>query len=379
MHILIAPNAFKNSLTAIEAASAIKAGLNKSKLACTTECFGIADGGDGTGELLIDKFNGVHIEVSVSDALGRPVLAHYGLIDDGQTAIIEMAAASGLRVLDSNELQPMIATSFGTGQLIEDALNKVVQKIIVTLGGSATVDGGTGILKALGVRFLNKQGIELNALPRDLISLSSIDTSGLDARLAGKEIIVMCDVSNPILGSNGAARVFGPQKGATPADLILLERCLSRFAEVLKRQFEIEIDHIEMGGSAGGTAAGLSALLHAKLVNGIEYFLDLTSFNNALEKADLLVTGEGSIDHQTLQGKAPYGVAKRARAKGIPVIALAGKVPNESDDLLHTVFDVLLSITSEPTTLDNAIKNTSSNLERTAFEVGNLLALPVLL
>ena len=378
MHILIAPNAFKNSLTANEAAMAIEAGLLKSKLTCTTECFGIADGGDGTGELLIDKINGVHIGVSVSDALGRPVHAQYGLVDDGNTAIIEMAAASGLRLLKTDELQPIIATSFGTGQLIEDALNKGVQKIIITLGGSATVDGGSGILKALGVRFLNKEGNELNALPQDLTSLVSIDTSGLDARLTAKEIMVMCDVLNPILGSNGAARIFGPQKGATPAEVILLERGLSRFAEVLKAQFEIEIDNLEMGGSAGGAAAGLSALLHAKLVNGIEYFLDLTDFNNALSKAHLLITGEGSIDHQTLQGKAPYGVAKRARAKGIPVIALAGQVPGKADDLLHTVFDVLLSITSGPTTLDNAIKNTSSNLERTAFEVGNLLAFRML-
>ena len=295
MHILIAPNAFKNSLTATEAAKAIELGLQRSKLVCTTECFGIGDGGDGTGDLLIEKFNGVKIDVTVSDALERPVNAHYGLINKGQTAIIEMASASGLRRLSSNELKPMVATSFGTGQLIRHALDNGVQKIIITLGGSATVDGGTGILTALGVSFLNGMGDELDTLPMDLPQLASIDITGLDVRLAGKEIIVMCDVSNPLLGINGAAKIFGPQKGATPADVIQLETGLSRLAEVIKSQFGIIIDELIMGGSAGGTAAGLYALLNAKLVNGIEYLLDETGFNQSLNKAGILITGEGNI------------------------------------------------------------------------------------
>lgn len=375
MHILIAPNAFKNSLTATEAARAIELGLQRSKLSCTTECFGIGDGGDGSGDLLIEKFNGSKVGVTVRDALGRSVFANFGLIDNGQTAVIEMANASGLRLLVRSELQPLIATSFGTGQLIRHALDEGVTKIIVTLGGSATVDGGTGILKALGAKFLDDKGEELEMLPKDLVLISSIDTTGLDARLMETEIVVMCDVLNVLIGAEGAAAVFGPQKGASMDDVLILDQALTRFAEVVKMQLDIAIDNLPMGGSAGGTAAGLYALLNAKLVNGIEYFLDSTGFDQSLAKADLFITGEGSIDRQTLQGKAPFGAAVRAKLSNIPVIAMAGKVPIVPDELLHEVFEVLLPITPEPLDLETALKTTFKNLERTAFELGNLLTL----
>ena len=375
MHILIAPNAFKNSLTATEAARAIELGLQRSNLDCTTECFGIGDGGDGTGDLLIAKHHGSRVTFQVADALGRQVIADFGLIDNGKTAVIEMANASGLRLLQTGELQPLMATSFGTGQLMGHALERGVSKIIVTLGGSATVDGGSGILKALGVEFLDHEGKELSNLPQDLVHLSGIDTTHLNERLLQTELVVMCDVSNTLLGDQGCAVIFAPQKGASPADVMMLEKSLFRLAAVIKTQLGIAIDQVLMGGSAGGSAAGLYGVLNAKLVNGIDYFLDNTGFNQSLEKADLLITGEGSIDHQTLQGKAPFGAAIRAKQKGIPVIALAGKVPPLPDEALHRIFDVLLPITSEPLPLEKALKSTFTNLKRTAFELGNLLAL----
>jgi len=375
MHILIAPNAFKNSATATQVAEAIQQGLHNSRLDCTTECFPIADGGDGAAELIIKKCNGVLVDVVVNDPLGRPVNATFGLIDDGKTAIIEMANASGLRLLDANELDPMRTSSFGTGQMMKLALDSSVTKIILAMGGSATVDGGCGILNALGVKFFDADGNILKPNPGELQRMASVDTSGLDTRIAACEIVVVCDVDNKLLGENGAAAVFGPQKGAKPEQVILLEDFLAGFSVVTQNHTGINIAEIKYGGAAGGATAGIYAYLNARLVNGIEYFLQMTGFDQALKKADLVITGEGSIDAQTLQGKGPFGVAAMAKQYTLPVIGIAGKVPLDDDMNLRKYFDVLLAIGNGPADLPTALNDTHNNLLRTGREIGHMLAL----
>jgi glycerate 2-kinase len=375
MQILIAPNAFKNSLSAADAADAIKEGLLQSNLECICNCFPVGDGGDGTAELIIQHCKGVSIVAEVHDPLGRKMFSSFGLIDNGKTAVIEMANASGLRLLKSTELDPLHASSFGTGELIKLALNNGVNKIILCIGGSATIDGASGILQALGIRFLNKSGEELNNLPETLVDLDTIDFSVMDERLLKCKLIVLCDVENFLLGKDGAANVFGPQKGAGLSEIIKLEVALTRFRDIVLQQVNKDMAVIKHGGAAGGVAAGLAALLNAELVNGIEYFLMLTGFEKALKKTNIVITGEGSIDIQTLQGKGPFGVAKMAKEKNIPVIGLAGQIPSVTPAELEKYFDVLLSINNELVDISRAMANTRINLKRTGMLIGNLLAL----
>jgi len=375
MNILIAPNAFKNSLGADEIASAIQEGLVKSRLDCSCTLFPIADGGDGTGALMVKKLEGTWIATAVHDALGRPINTSIGLIDDGKTAVIEMADASGIRLLKKNELNPLKTTSFGTGEQIKAALDRNVKKIIIGMGGSATVDGGTGILSALGVRFLDAAGNDLTGLPEALVNLATIDVSALDKRIFDCAIVVLCDVDNPLLGPNGAAAVFGPQKGAAPAGVIKLEAALKQFAAISASVSGIDLSMLKHAGTAGGAAGGLHAFLRASMVNGIDYFLELTGFDKELAACELLITGEGSIDEQTLQGKGPYGVAHRAKSKGLPVVAMAGSVPLTEHKKLNEYFDVLLAIGNQPSDMEAALHATRDNLVRVSRQLGNLLAL----
>jgi glycerate kinase len=375
MNILIAPNAFKNSLTAEETALAIQEGFLGSKLDCTCECFPIGDGGDGTAELIIKKCDGQLAVSEVHDALGRKMKASFGLIDKGKTAVIEMADASGIRLLKKEELNPLVALSLGTGEQIKAALDRGAKKIVIGMGGSATVDGGCGILKALGIRFLNLKNEELKGLPESLVDLETLDVSGIDKRILTCEVIVLCDVDNLLLGQQGAAAMFGPQKGASAEGVKKLDVALGKLAQVALQQTGKDMATVNHGGTAGGAAAGLYALLNAKLVNGIDYFLELTGFETALKKADLVITGEGSIDEQTLQGKGPFGVAYRAKLQGLPVIGLAGKIPITPNKNLQEYFDVLLSIGHGPCDLPTALAATANNLKRTAGELGNLLAI----
>jgi glycerate kinase len=277
--------------------------------------------------------------------------------------------------LKPGELNPLQASSYGTGELIKRALDKKVNKIILCIGGSATVDGGAGILQALGFHFYDKNKKELSNIPGSLAELDTIALSGVDKRVKHCELIVLCDVENVLLGEQGAAAVFGPQKGASPDGIKKLEASLSKLKNVVFRQTGKDMLLIKHGGAAGGVAAGLSTLLNAQLVNGIDYFLSLTGFDAALEKADVVITGEGSIDIQTLQGKGPFGVAKRAKEKGIKVIGLAGKIPLEIPADLQKYFDSLLSINGEAMELSIALKQTRTNLIQTARAIGNQLAL----
>jgi len=373
MHILIAPNAFKNSLDAAKIAEAINNGLHKSKLSCTTTCFPVADGGDGTAGLLIDHLGGQMIDAIVKDPLKRNITSSFGWIEKDKTAIIELAAASGLRLLKADEYDPLITTTQGTGELIIEALNKDVTKVILCIGGSATVDGGTGILKALGIKFFDAEGNEPDDLPASLSSLAEIDTTGLDKRIANTETIILCDVENRLLGPNGAAAVFGPQKGASDKDVQLLETGLTKLRDVVLNKTGKDMSVIKHGGAAGGVAASLYTFLNARLVNGIDYFLEATGFEKELKKADMVITGEGSIDEQTLQGKGPFGVAKRAKEFSLPVIAFAGRVAIIPDQLSQQYFDRLISINENMDDMEATMKNTYMNLEKAAERLGDLL------
>ncbi|HEY2722291.1 MAG TPA: glycerate kinase [Chitinophagaceae bacterium] len=374
MQILIAPNAFKNSLAADKVADAIAEGLQQSNLSAVLHRFPVGDGGDGTAQLLIQHRKGKLISAEAHDALGREIISSFGLIDNGRTAVIEMANASGLRLLQSTELNPLDATSLGTGELMIHALNSGVNKIILCIGGSATVDGGVGILQALGFRFLNNKNEELNHVPGTLAQLNSIDFSAHDKRLDHCKIIVLCDVDNTLLGKQGAANVFGPQKGANPADVKKLESSLMQLSKIVFQQAGKDMSTVQHGGAAGGVAAGLWAFLDAELVNGIDYFLSITGFDEILEKADLVITGEGSIDIQTLNGKGPYGVAKKAKEKRKFVIGLAGKIQT-GVPALSEYFDVLLPINNEPMDIESTLLNTKKNLVRTSQTLGNLIDL----
>jgi len=378
MHILVAPNAFKHSLSAAEAAKSIAEGLLKSRLQCTLTLFPVGDGGDGTGRLLVSSAVGGSVEkVVIHDPLGRNIEASFGLIDEGLTAVIELADAAGLRLLQVGELDPLHASTFGVGELILAAVEKKVTKILLCIGGSCTTDGGSGLLRALGVRFLDVFGNDLQGEPESLLRLDSIDCSSLDSRVAAISLVILCDVNSSLLGPRGTAAVFGPQKGATGSDVILLESCLKQFRDVVFRQWGADMAAVHYGGAAGGVSAGLSAVLGAQLVSGIDYFLDSMYFDQALEQADLLITAEGSIDLQTLEGKAPFGVARRARRKRIPVLGLTGSVPMGWEEEIYSFFDVILPINHAPVSKTEALGETAANLTRTARTLGNLLSLHV--
>jgi glycerate kinase len=361
MKILIAPNAFKHSLSAGAAAMAILQGLGQSRLSFTGECFPVGDGGDGTGDLLIERLGATVIEAPVRDPLGRQRQASFGLVRETGTAIIEMAAASGVRLLRREELDPLHALSTGTGDLIRAALDHQACHIILGMGGSATVDGGIGILTALGIRFQETdRGMD-------------VDLGGLDARIHRTRLTILCDVNNPLLGPHGAAAVFGPQKGASPQDVLQLEVRLEKLASLIHRTTGKDVSALPSAGTAGGAAAGLYGLLGAELVNGIDFFLDLTGFDDALATAGLVITGEGSIDIQTLEGKAPFGVALRAKKKGIPVVGLAGRLQQDTTRL-DEYFDALFAINRRLVHPAEALKHTAANLSATAKAVGNLLS-----
>jgi glycerate 2-kinase len=369
MHILIAPNAFKNSLDAASAARAIEKGLLRSGLQCTTTIFSVADGGDGTADLLIHQLKAKSIELYVQGPLGKKISSSFGWSPGNKTAVIELAAASGLRLLQPAAYDPLHATTFGTGELMIEAIKRGAEKILLCIGGSATVDGGTGILRALGYRFTDNSGNEI-IYPGSLKNITDYSFAGGSNLFKTTEIIILCDVLNPLLGIDGSAAVFGPQKGATQKDIPILEAGLKSLRDVILNKTGKDIATVQHGGAAGGVAAGLYGLQNAQLVNGIDYFLTISGFEKELKKAKLVITGEGSIDKQTLQGKAPFGIAKMAKQFSIPVIGLAGKIPDEIDEELNFYFDKLININKPGTKLEDALKNTFTNLERTAYDIG---------
>lgn len=325
MRILVAPNAFKECLTASEAALALARGARKA--GCRQiDLMPVADGGDGLAEALLAARGGRRVCRTAVGPLGRKLRTHFAVLSGGRVAVVEMSQASGLRLVPRGRRNPLVATSYGTGELIRAALDLGVREVWVGLGGSATQDGGAGMAEALGARFLDARGKRLPRGAEPLSRLSRIDLSALDARILRTRILGIADVVNPLLGPRGSARVFGPQKGATPGMVRVLERALGRYARVLRKETGRSVAHLRGAGAAGGLGAGLVALLGARLEPGAARVLRALEASSRIRRADLVFTGEGKLDRQSLYGKAPFEVARWARRAGKPVWAFCGRI-----------------------------------------------------
>lgn len=363
MKIIIAPDSFKGSLTAREIADNIEKGILSVYPQAEVIKLPMADGGEGTVDALVYATKGKKIYKEVTGPLGTPVKAYFGILGNENTAIIETAAASGLALVPSGKENPLKATTFGTGELIKAALDEGVDKIIIGLGGSATVDGGIGMAQALGISFKDSKGKEVGFGGAELANVQSIDLSNLDRRLKDVEFLIASDVSNPLYGPNGAAYIFGPQKGATEEMVKFLDDSLRNYARVIKNETGKKVGDLPGGGAAGGLGAALMVFLDAYMNSGIELILDIYNFNTFLDQAALVITGEGRIDKQTLMGKTPYGVAMRAKKYNVPVIAVAGSVEAEAVNELNEYFDGIFSIMLAPVTIEKAILNTENWLQ----------------
>jgi glycerate kinase len=374
MKILIAPGAFKHSLGAVAAANAIAAGLRRSGLAADLHIFPIADGGNGTVDVFMVG-GGQRVSVATVDPLGRPIYAHYARLDGGKTAVIEMALASGLELLKPAEINPLVTTTYGTGLLMQAALNAGARRIIIGMGGSATVDGGAGCMQALDVHFLDRFGREVERGGGSVGMVHTVDTSQLDPRWREVEVIIASDVDNPALGNQGAAAVFGPQKGADSHAVRVLETNLCQYFARIHEQTGVDVREVRGGGAAGAFAAGLMAFLGGKIESGIDLILDYYHFTEHLKDADLVITGEGQMDEQTIRGKGPIGVARVAREYGIPTIAIVGGL-NADDSLLHDAgIQAVLPIIPHPMPLREALRHAAELVEQAALRLGYLLLL----
>ena len=369
MKIVIAPDSYKESLSALEAADAMERGFHSVFPEAEYKKMPMADGGEGTVQSLVDATKGKIEERIVTGPLGKQVKAFFGLMGDGETAVIEMAAASGLHLVPAEDRNPLITSTRGTGELISAALDFGVDHIIIGLGGSATNDGGAGMIQALGGRLLDEAGREIGDGGGALSELAAIDLAGLDERLKNVQIEVACDVDNPLTGPRGASAIFGPQKGATPEMIELLDKNLSHFADVAEKALRKSFREIEGVGAAGGLGASLLAFLDAKLKRGIDIVLDAVSFDEAVKDADLVITGEGRIDSQTIYGKTPIGVAKAAKKYDVPVIGLAGSLSDDSDVVYEHGIDALFSIVPGVVTLPEAFEHAADYMERTARNI----------
>ncbi len=356
MKIVIAPDSFKGCLSALEVCDAAADGISAISDDYEIVEVPMADGGEGTVQSLVDATDGQFVTERVTGPLGEPVDATYGLLGDGETAVIEMAAASGLPLVPEHSRNPLHTTTYGTGELIRAALDKGRRKLIVGIGGSATTDAGAGVAQALGVRLLDDHGEEIEPTGAGLGRLATIDMSGADPRLPDTEIRVACDVDNPLYGERGAAHVYGPQKGASPEDVKVLDRHLRRFADIVQRDLGLDVRDIPGAGAAGGLGAGLVAFCGASLEPGVEIVIDAVDLPGQMRGADLCITGEGAIDSQTAFGKTPAGVTAVARRQGVPVIAIGGGVALNAVSLHERGFAALASILNEPMALTEAMK-----------------------
>jgi len=353
--IVIAPNALKGCLTAAEAAEALARGVARVSADIDIAQVPVADGGDGLTDVLAHALHGVEQTAQVTGPLGDPVTASFCHVPARRLAAIEMATASGLALLTKERLNPLLTTTWGTGELIRAALDLECSHLIIGIGGSATNEGGIGMASALGARFLDGKGDPVEPIGSALAMIERIDLSGLDPRLAAARIEVVCDVDNSLLGERGAARVYGPQKGATPEQISILEAGLAHLAAVIERDLGLDVRHLPGAGAAGGLGAGLTAFLKAELRRGIDLVLDLVELNEQLRGADLVLTAEGQIDFQTAFGKAPAGVAERARISGIPCIAIAGSIGNGLEILHDLGIQAVFSLCPGPVSLEQAM------------------------
>lgn len=377
MKIVIAPDSFKESLTALHVCEAVEKGIKAHFPDVEISKVPMADGGEGTVQSLVDATGGDIIQARVTGPLGKEVEAFYGILGDGNTAVIEMAAASGLHHVPVDKRNPLITTTRGTGELILKALDHKVKHIIIGIGGSATNDGGTGMAKALGAKLLDANGAEIKEGGGSLDQLASIDLTNLDSRLAEVKVEVACDVDNPLTGETGASAVFGPQKGATPDMVKQLDRNLAHYAAIVGKEMGIHIQSIPGAGAAGGLGGGLLAFLSAELKPGVDIVIKATQLESYIKNADLVITGEGRIDGQTIYGKTPIGVAKTAKKHSVPVIAIAGSIGAGSEAVYEHGISALFSVVSGAVSLQEALEKADENIERTAKNVASVIRLGI--
>lgn len=367
--VVIAPDSFKESLSALEVAEAIERGFRQIFPQVQYVKLPMADGGEGTVDSMVAATGGEIVTVAVTGPLGQPVQAFYGLLGEGETAVIEMAAASGLHLAPKAQRDPRMTTSYGTGELILAALDRGVKTIILGIGGSATNDGGAGMMQALGARLLDENRQALPPGGAALAQLAYIDLSGVDPRLQQVSITAACDVDNPLCGANGASAVFGPQKGATPEMVTQLDAALRHYGTLLEQATGREVINAPGAGAAGGMGAALLGMLNARLRPGIEIVIETLQLEEALRDADLVITGEGRLDSQSIHGKTPIGVARVAKRFGLPVIGIAGSLSKDYQVVHQHGIDAAFSVLDRVVSLEEALAEAADNLEVTARNV----------
>ncbi|WP_034946730.1 glycerate kinase [Erwinia oleae] len=375
MKIVIAPDSYKESLSAQQVAAQIEQGFREIFPDAQYVRLPVADGGEGTVEAMVAATGGTQVRLSVTGPLGEPVDAFYGLSGDKSCAFIEMAAASGLELVPASRRDPQITTSWGTGELIRDALDKGVEHFIIGIGGSATNDGGAGMVQALGAKLLDKQGSQIGYGGGALPQLESIDLSEFDPRIPHCRFEVACDVTNPLLGKEGASAVFGPQKGASPERVKQLDDALAHYAAVIRRDLDIDVLSVPGGGAAGGMGVALHAFCHAELRRGIEIVTEALGLDELVKDASLVITGEGRIDSQTIHGKVPIGVAKVAKRYGVPVIGIAGSLTDDVAVVHQHGLDAVFSVIYSICTLEEALENAGENVRMTARNIAASLSI----
>ena len=375
MKIVIAPDSYKESLSALDVAVQIEAGFRTQFPDAQYIKLPVADGGEGTVEAMVAATAGRIIQVNVTGPLGDEVAAFYGISGDDKSAFIEMAAASGLELVPPELRNPLKTTSYGSGELICNALDQGVKHIIIGIGGSATNDGGAGMVQALGVKLLDKQGKQIGFGGGKLAELDVIDISGLDPRIKQCQIDVACDVTNPLTGSEGASAIFGRQKGATPEMVSQLDDGLQHYAGIIKRYLDIDVDQVEGAGAAGGLGAALLAFCGATLSPGIDIVTDALGLDALVRDATFVITGEGRIDSQTIHGKVPIGVARVAKRYNKPVIGIAGSLTDDVDVVYEHGLDAVFSVIYSICTLEQALDNAAANVFMTARNIAATLAI----
>lgn len=357
MKVVIAPDSFKGCLLSADVARAIADGVRAASAEAETVVVPLADGGEGTVQALVEATGGTYVSRTVEGPLGEPVEAVFGMLGDGHTAVVEMAAASGLPLVPEDKRDPTLTSTYGTGELIRAALNLGARQIIVGIGGSATTDGGCAMAQALGVEFYDKQGQRIERVTGGrLQDVAHIDMSRRDERVEGLRVRVACDVDNPLYGPEGAARVYSPQKGATPEQVELLDAGLKHLAEVIRKDVGVDVANMPGAGAAGGLGAGLVAFLGASLERGVRIVVEAVGLAEKMRGADLAITGEGKIDKQTAYGKTPAGVVEVAKPLGVPVVALGGSVATETRVLHDVGFAAVFSIVPGPMSLEEAMQ-----------------------
>ncbi len=369
MNILIVPDSFKDCLSASQVATAIEAGLLHKNPHLAIRKMAIADGGEGSVEVLMQSCSGELIDIVVNDPLFRPITASYALLAESQTAVIEMAKASGLELLTAEERNPLRTTTYGVGELIKDALDRGCRKFICFIGGSATNDGGMGMAQALGVKFYDAAQAELKGVGGELIDVDSISLDNIDPRIAESQFVIACDVTNPLVGKEGATYTYAAQKGADPAMMAQLEQGMENYAKQLSKIVSSNIGSLEGAGAAGGLGAGMVAFLSGKLERGIEIVMKELQLAKQLEWADVVITGEGRMDGQTLCGKAPFEVAKLARTYGCSVLGVAGVLGNGYEKLLEGGFDEIVALKNDTISAEYSIAHAEELLQGLAFKL----------